>query len=37
MPYTVHVHLTVDADNPEQAIQFVRAELLSKFGVGDPV
>jgi hypothetical protein len=37
MPYVVTVALTVDAEDPDQATEFVRAELLSKLGVGDPV
>ena len=35
MPYAVVVVLTVDADDPDQAAEFVRAELLSKLGMGD--
>ena len=37
MPYVVMVAMTVDIDDPDQATEFVRAELLSKLGVGDPV
>ena len=37
MPYVVMVALTVDEDDPDRATEFVRAELISKLGVGDPV
>ena len=33
----VMVALTVDEPTPDEAVEFVRAELLSKLGVGDPV
>jgi len=36
MPYTVVVAMTVDTEDPDRAAEFVRAELLSKLGVGDP-
>ena len=29
--------MTVDEPTPDAAVEFVRAELLSKLGVGDPV
>jgi hypothetical protein len=37
MPYVVLVALTVDEDDADRAVEFVRAELLSKLGVGEPV
>ena len=37
MPHVVMVAMTVDEDDPDRAVEFVRAELLSKLGVGDPV
>jgi hypothetical protein len=33
----VVVVATVEADSPDEAVEFVRAELLSKLGVGEPV
>ena len=36
MPYAVVVVMTVDTEDPDRAAEFVRAELLSKLGVGDP-
>jgi hypothetical protein len=27
----------VDEDDPDRAVEFVRAELLSKLGVGEPI
>ncbi len=35
MPYAVIVVMTVDRADPDEAAAFVRAELLSKRGVGD--
>ena len=35
--YEVVVVTTVEADSPDEAAEFVRAELISKLGVGDPV
>ena len=35
MPFAVVVVLTVPHDDPDEAAEFVRAELLSKLGVGD--
>jgi hypothetical protein len=37
VPYVVTVAMTVDKPTPDEAVEFVRAELLSKLGVGDPV
>ena len=37
MPHVVLVALTVDEDDPDRAVEFVRAELISKLGVGEPV
>ena len=37
MPYAVTVMMIVDEPTPDEAVEFVRAELLSKLGVGDPV
>jgi hypothetical protein len=37
MPYVVMVAMTVDEPTPDEATAFVRAELLSKLGVGEPV
>ena len=37
MPYVVMVAMTVDEPTPGEAVEFVRAELLSKLGVGEPV
>ena len=37
MPYVVMVALTVDEPTPDAAVEFVRAELRSKLGVGEPV
>ena len=39
MPHVVLVAMTVDRDDPEEAVEFVRAELLSRLGdlgEGDP-
>jgi hypothetical protein len=36
MPYTVMVALTVDEPTPDEAVAFVRAELLARRGVGGP-
>ena len=36
MPYVVVVAMTVDTEDSDRAAEFVRAELLSKLGVGDP-
>jgi hypothetical protein len=35
--YEVVVVATVEAASPDEAVEFVRAELLSKLGVGEPV
>lgn len=35
MPYAVVVVMTVDIDNPDEASEFVRAELLAKLGAGE--
>ena len=35
--YEVVVVATVEAETSDEAMEFVRAELLSKLGVGEPV
>jgi hypothetical protein len=36
-PYTALVTMAVDTEDPDEAVALVRAELLSKLGVGEPV
>jgi hypothetical protein len=35
--YEVVVVTTVETNNPDEAVAFVRGELLSKLGTGEPV
>jgi len=36
VPYVVNVAMTVDTADPDEAAEFVRAELLSRLGDGEP-